>query len=101
MPYVSAYPRAGQVALLCEGDVIGYEATLFQKWTGTELGNEPLVDIWCCGTSSSIRGMSDAIGRSRPIFAIEDRDFRTIDEARDDCARIRKDREGRAIKVIS
>lgn len=101
MPYLSAYPRAGQVALLCEGDVIGYEATLFQKWTGTELGNEPLVDIWCCGTSSSILGMSDAIGRSRPIFAIEDRDFRTVDEARDDCARIRKDREARAIKVIS
>jgi hypothetical protein len=87
--------------LLCEGDVIGYEATLFQKWTATELGNEPLVDIWCCGTSSSILGISDAIGRSRPIFAIEDRDFRSMDEARDDCGRIRKDREGRAIKVIS
>lgn len=65
------------------------------------MGNEPLVDIWCCGTSSSILGISDAIGRSRPIFAIEDRDFRTIDEARDDCARIRKDRESRAVKIIS
>ena len=101
MPYLSAYPRPGQVALLCEGDVIGYEATLFQKWTGTELGNEPLVDIWCCGTSSSILGISDAIGRRRPIFAIEDRDFRTTDEARDDCARIRRDRESRAVKIIS
>jgi hypothetical protein len=101
MPYLSAYPRAGQVALLCEGDVIGYEATLFQKWTGAELGNDPLVDIWCCGTSSSMFGISDAIGRSRPIFAIEDRDFRTIDEARDDCAQHRKDRESRAVKIIS
>jgi hypothetical protein len=101
MPYRSAYPRAGDVALLCEGDVVGYEASLFQKWTGTELGNEPLVDIWCCGTSSALLGVSDAIGRSRPIFVIEDRDFRSKDEARDDCARIRKDREGRAIKVIS
>lgn len=100
MPYISAYPRPGQVALLCEGDLIGYEATLFQKWTGAELGNQPLVDIWCCGTSTSLLGISDAIGRSRPIFAIEDRDFRTIDEARDDCARIRKNREGRGIKII-
>jgi hypothetical protein len=101
MPYLSAYPRPGQVALLCEGDVIGYEATLFQKWTGAELGNDPLVDIWCCGTSSSMLGISDAIGRSRPIFAIEDRDFRTMDEVRDDCARHRKDRENRAVKIIS
>jgi hypothetical protein len=101
MPYLSAYPRPGQVALLCEGDVIGYEATLFQKWTGAELGNDPLVDIWCCGTSSSMFGISDAIGRSRPIFVIEDRDFRTIDEARDDCAQHRKDRESRAVKIIS
>jgi hypothetical protein len=46
-------------------------------------------------------GISDAIGRSRPIFAIEDRDFRTIDEARDDCERNRKDRESRAVKIIS
>jgi len=101
MPYLSAYPRPGQVALLCEGDVIGYEATLFQKWTGAELGNDPLVDIWCCGTSSSMLGISDAIGRSRPIFVIEDRDFRAIDEARDDCERHRKDRESRAVKIIS
>lgn len=101
MPYLSAYPRPGQVALLCEGDVIGYEATLFQKWTGAELGNQPLVDIWSCGTSTSILGISDAIGRSRPIFAIEDRDFRTIEEARDYCSRIRGNREDRGIKIIS
>ncbi len=101
MSYLSAYPRLGQVALLCEGDVIGYETTLFQKWTGIELGNDPLVDIWCCGTSSCMLGISDAIGRSRPIFAIEDRDFRTVGEARDDCARIRNDRENRAVKIIS
>lgn len=101
MPYVSAYPRPGKVALLCEGDVIGYEATLFQKWTGTELGNEPLVDIWCCGTSISIRGISDAIGRSRPIFAIEDRDFRSPVESREDCGKIRKDRERRGVQILA
>jgi len=100
MPYVSAYPRPGQVALLCEGDLIGYEATLFQKWTGVEFGNEPLVDIWSCGTSTSIFGVSDAIGRSRPIFAIEDRDFRSVEEAREDCKRNRKNREDREIRVI-
>src|SRR5438105_3793793 len=101
MLYPSAYPRPGQVALLCEGDLIGYEATFFQKWTGTELGNEPLVDIWTCGTATSIIGISDAIGRSRPIFVIEDRDFRSVDESLADCAQIRKDREGRDVRVIA
>ncbi len=100
MLYPSAYPRPGQIALLCEGDLIGYEATFFQKWTGTELGNERLVDIWPCGTTTSIKGMSDAIGRSRPIFVVEDRDFRTPNESRDDCASIRKDREKRDVRVI-
>lgn len=101
MLYPSAYPRPGQVALLCEGDLIGYEATFFQKWTGAELGNEPLVDIWPCGTTTSIRGISDAIGRSRPIFVIEDRDFRTPDESRADCESNRKDREKRDVRVIN
>lgn len=100
MPYLSAYPRAGQVALLCEGDLIGYEATLFQKWTGTEFGNLPLVDIWPCGTQTSIFGVSDAIGRSRPIFVIEDRDFRSSEEARSECTKHKKDRSGREIRVI-
>ncbi|MGA2905360.1 MAG: hypothetical protein ABSD98_16155, partial [Candidatus Korobacteraceae bacterium] len=101
MPYISAYPRPGKVALLCEGDVIGYEATLFQKWTGAELGNEPLVDIWPCGTCTSILGISDAIGRSRPIFAIEDRDFRSPDESRQDCEKVRKDRERRGVQILA
>lgn len=100
MPYLSAYPRAGQIALLCEGDLIGYEASLFQKWAGIELGTAPLVDIWPCGTATSIRGVSDAIGRSRPIFVIEDRDFRSADESREECARNRKDRERRGIKIL-
>jgi hypothetical protein len=101
MAYLSAYPRPGEIALLCEGDLIGYEATLFQKWTGAELGNAPLVDIWPCGTSTSIRGISDAIGRSRPIFVIEDRDFRSVEESRDDCARNQSDRERRGVRVIA
>ena len=100
MPYLSAYPRAGQIALLCEGDLIGYEATLFQKWTGTELGTTPLVDIWPCGTAASIHGVSDAIGRSRPIIVIEDRDFRSAEESRADCERNRRDRERRGIQII-
>jgi len=101
MPYLSAYPRPGQIALLCEGDLIGYEATLFQKWTGAELGTAPLVDIWPCGTSTSILGISDAIGRSRPIFVIEDRDFRSADESREDCTRNQKDRERRDVQIIA
>ncbi len=101
MPFLSAYPRAGQIALLCEGDLVGYEATLFQKWTDQELGTAPLVDIWPCGTATSMHGISDAIGRVRPVLAIEDRDFRSANESRDDCARKKKDREGRDIRVIA
>jgi len=34
-----------------------------------------------CGTGAAIFGMSDAIGRSRPIAVIEDRDFRPLSKA--------------------
>ena len=100
MQYQTAYPRSGQVALLCEGDLIGYEATLFQKWAGIFLGNRPLIDIWSCGTASAIVGISDAIGRSRPILVIEDRDFRRDVESVADCAKVRNNREGRGIRVL-
>src|SRR5436309_15311180 len=100
MPYLSAYPRPGQIALLCEGDLIGYEATLFQKWTGTALGTAPLVDIWPCGTSTSILGISDAIGRSRRIFVIEACDLRSAAESHEDCIPYQKDRERRDVQII-
>jgi hypothetical protein len=100
-PYFEAYPRGGNVALLCEGDVIGYEASVLRRWADAKLKNDPLVDLWPCGTATSIFGMSDAIGRSRPIMAIEDRDFRTLDEAAKECAGAKADRESRGVRVLA
>lgn len=99
--YHSSYPRSGQVALLCEGDVAGYEVSLLRSWLDAQLGAHPLVDLWPCGTASALYGFSDAIGRSRPIVVVEDRDFRTPNEAEVDCRRYRKDREGRAVRVAA
>jgi hypothetical protein len=98
--YHEAYPRAGQVALLCEGDLVGYEASILRRWTDARLRMSPFVDIWPCGTGHAIYGMSDAIGRSRPLFAIEDRDFRTIDESKDDCQKISRNRQDRGIRLL-
>jgi hypothetical protein len=98
--YRDAYPRAGQVALLCEGDLVGYEATLLRRWTDERLGTNPLVDIWPCGTSGAIYGMSDAVGRACPILVIEDRDFRTLVEAATDCQSLLRDRERRDVRLL-
>lgn len=98
--YSTAYPRAGDAAILCEGDLVGYEASILQKWADRNLGTDPLVDIWPCGTASSIFGISDAIGRSRPILVVEDRDFRSEIEAERDCKNNRRDREGRDIRIV-
>lgn len=98
--YREAYPRAGDVALLCEGDVIGYETKILQKWTTQKLRNEPMVDIWPCGTKGAIFGISDAIGRSRPLMVIEDRDFSTEEEATSDCTTSKSNRERRDVRVI-
>ncbi len=83
--YHARYTRAGDVAILCEGDVAGYEAAMLSTWTDVSLGRGPLVDVWACGTSSALFGLSDAIGRARPLFVIEDRDYRTPSEAAEDC----------------
>jgi len=103
MPYPSystAYPRAGDAAILCEGDLVGYEASILQKWADRNLGTDPLVDIWPCGTATSIFGISDAIGRSRPILVVEDRDFRSEIEAKQDCENNKSDRERRDIHIV-
>src|SRR6266542_2246892 len=97
--YEAAYPRAGDVAILCEGDVIGYEVAMLKKWADAKLRNSPFVDIWACGTAIAIYGQSDAIGRSRPLLAVEDRDFRNREEAARECNASKKDRTARDIVI--
>lgn len=96
--YQNRYPRSGQIALLCEGDVAGYEVDLLARWTTTspDLG---MVDVWPCGTKTAIYGMTDAIGRSVPTFVLEDRDHRTQEAASKDCRANAKDRSKRGVKI--
>ena len=82
--YLDRYPRSGNVAVLCEGDIIGYETNSLKKWLPST------VDIWSCGTAKSIYGIADAIGRSRPVLIIEDRDFRKLDQAQKECGKKKK-----------
>jgi hypothetical protein len=97
--YRSSYPRSGDVALLCEGDVIGYEVSLLRRWFDERLGTNPLVDLWPCGTGTAIFGMSDAIGRSCPVVVIEDRDYRSPEEAAGQTACKRKRRAERGLTI--
>ena len=97
--YASRYPRQGQVAVLCEGDVAGYEVDLLEKWLAAGPGNV-FVDVWPCGTKSALYGVSDAIGRGRPIVVIEDRDCRTQDQAAKDCDSKKKDRMERGVGIL-
>ena len=97
--YSARYPRSGQVAILCEGDIAGYEAVLLEEWTGKHpsLG---FVDVWSCGTKTAIYGISDAIGRGIPTCVIEDRDSRSLEIAKKDCRGNVKDRQGRGVEII-
>ncbi len=88
----SRYPRAGDIAVLCEGDVAGFEVDLIEKLVA-------VVDVWPCGTQDSIFGLADAIGRSRPLVVVEDRDYRTREQASADCERKRQDRLKRLVAV--
>lgn len=99
--YRSSYPRGGQVALLCEGDLVGYEASVLRRWLDTHLGTHPLVDLWPCGTCTAILGVADAIGRSRPIAVIEDRDYRLPEDAQKQVGGIRRRRADRGIEILA
>jgi len=94
------YPRSGDVAILCEGDVAAYDASILRQWADREFGTHPLVDVWPCGTGESLFGVSDAIGRSRPLLVIEDRDFRSEDDADKYCRGKQKDRRRRAVRIL-
>ncbi len=97
--YRGAYPKGGQVALLCEGDLIGYEYAALTGWLDSRPNPRALVDIWPCGTSSAIYGICDAIGRACPLVVVEDRDFRTLERAQKDCDHDRKDRLKREVRI--
>jgi hypothetical protein len=98
--YLSRYPRQGKVAILCEGDLAGYEADLLEKWFARQ--TPPLfIDVWPCGTKTAIFGMADAVGRAIPFSVIEDRDYRSLEQARNDCDASLKDRKDRGAHVRS
>ena len=97
--YTTRYPRNGQVAILCEGDIAGYESVLLEEWTGRQPGLG-LVDVWPCGTKTAIYGICDAIGRGIPTCVIEDRDSRSQETADKDCRGNLKDRQERGVDVV-
>ena len=94
------YPRSGNVAILCEGDVAAYDASILRQWADRQFGTDPLVDVWPCGTGESLFGVSDAIGRTRPLFVIEDRDFRSEEGAARHCRGREKNRRKRAVRIL-
>ncbi len=94
------YPRSGNVAILCEGDVAAYDASILRQWADRQFGTQPLVDVWPCGTGDSLFGVSDAIGRTRPLLVIEDRDFRSEEGAAKHCKRQAKTRRDRAVEIL-
>jgi hypothetical protein len=96
--YRGRYSRQGSFAVLCEGDVAGYEVDLLEKWTAAH-PDTPLTDVWPCGTKEAIFGMADAIGRSVAIGVVEDRDFRSAQDAARDCEANRRDRVDRGVDI--
>lgn len=94
------YPRSGNVAVLCEGDIAAYDASILRQWADRQFGTDPLVDVWPCGTGESLFGVSDAIGRTRPLVVIEDRDFRSEEDVTKYCKSKEKDRQKRAVQIL-
>jgi hypothetical protein len=98
--YPSAKPIGCDGLIICEGDATGYETALLKKWADAADLNGRFVKALACGTASALFGMADAIGRTTPIIVIEDRDFRTDDEARKECHKNLKNRQGRSVAVL-
>ncbi|MBI4669348.1 MAG: hypothetical protein HY747_09240 [Elusimicrobia bacterium] len=96
--YLNTYPRTGDCAIVCEGDFVGYEAALIVKWF---LNNNLHIDVWPCGMASAAPGVVDAIGRSIPVFVIEDRDFRELSQANQGCEKKKDDRVQRGARIIN
>ena len=97
--YPNAKPVEGDVLILCEGDVLGYESALLKLWADASDLNGRFVKVMACGTATALYGMADAVGRTVPVIVIEDRDFRTHTEAKKDCDKHFKNREGRNVAM--
>ena len=80
------YPGPGSVAILCEGDLTGYEVAIIGRWLRERVPTDQTVDIRPCGTGEALFGMADAIGRTVRLVVVEDRDFRSADRAKEECA---------------
>ncbi len=100
--FASSYPRPGSIALICEGDVVGYEKAFLDLWVRERAGTDKGVkdpDIWPCGTREALSGMADAVGRSAYVIVVEDRDFRLPADAAAECESKLKDRERRGVAM--
>ncbi len=96
--YDGRYPLQGTLAVLCEGDVAGYEKDLLEKWL-VQARSVASIDVWPCGTKKAAFGMADALGRSVPILVIEDRDYLSLDDAKKACDKNAADRRRRAADI--
>ncbi len=93
------YRGSAPVALLCEGDVVGYEAQLLGRWFRSQAAGALKIDVWACGTGQGLRAIADSYGRAVKIVGIEDRDFRTDSEAEQDCEESIRDLENRGVAI--
>ena len=97
--FPDACPFSCDVLVLCEGDAVGYETQLLKLWADAEDLEGAFVQVMPGGTSEALYGMADSVGRTVPIIVIEDRDFRTPDEARADSNSKKTDRQNRSVSV--
>lgn len=97
--YPSSYPGPGRFVLLCEGDMVGYEAAILGRWLRERTPSGETVDVRPCGTGEALLGVADAIGRTVRLVIIEDRDFRTPEQAAADCEQKRIEREERHLAL--
>lgn len=103
MPNAPLYPQnysgPGSFAILCEGDLPGYEAAILGRWLRERTPTTETVDVRPCGTGEALFGMADAIGRSVRVIVIEDRDFRSAERAKAECAAKCAEREERNLAM--
>jgi len=93
------YPGPGRFAILCEGDVTGYEAAILGRWLRERVPTVETVDVRPCGTGEALFGMADAIGRIVRLIVVEDRDFRSAERAKKECAVKCAEREERNLAM--
>ncbi len=97
--YPNAKPIDGDVVILCEGDAVGYETALLKLWADSADLAGRFVKVMACGTAEALYGVADAVGRTVPVIVVEDRDFRTADEASKECNKKLKNREARNVAM--